>query len=639
LKSRTPDPLDTLIQCESVRLFIDRAQAVRADFQVTPANAAAVAALCMRLEGLPLALELAAARVRILTPQQMLSRLEQRFELLVSRREESTASSAHHRSLRAALDWSYHLLSPELQSFFARLSLFRGGFTLEAAEAVCAADDAGGGTTLGVDESLAPAPPASPITQGSISVLDCLEQLRECSLLLLEESDDEMRYRLLETLREYAAEQLTAGERLKLAARHAAYYRDLAERAEPELWGAEQGAWLERLEREHDNLRAALSWAEESSEAEAGLRLAGALWEFWAPRGHLVEGRERLTSLLALPGAAAHPTVRAKALACAGVLAQFQSDYPVAQAFLLESLEMWRELDDRWGAAFSLTALGFVARSQGEYTTARRLQEEALAIWRELGHRNGVAWSLNNIAAIAGHQGDYDAECALHQESLALRRALGDQWGAAFSLSSLGRVGQSQGDLANARSYYEESLTIRRALGDRAGIATSLTNLGNVTLLQGQCEAGTTLLQEGLAIRQELGDPGGVAESLCSLGVASALAGDRTKARALLEDSLAIRRDLGDKEGLAECLEKLAGLEVMLGCAPRGARLLGAAAGLRERLGTRLPPADRLDHERRVAEARAALGEAEFSREWDAGRALNWQQAAAFALGQVFPPT
>jgi predicted ATPase len=289
-----------LSRCASVQLFVDRAQAVRPDFQVTASNAAALADLCCRLEGIPLALELAAARVGVLTPAQILARLSQRFDLLARRGREP---GARHASLRAAIDWSYHLLSPELQRFFPLLSVFRGGFTLEAAEAVCE----------------------------TAAALDALTELRECSLVLAEESGEEMRYGLLETLREYGAEQLTPEERAELARRHRDHFLQLGEQAEEELTGAAQGEWLERLETERENLRSALACCAERGEAKPGLRLSGSLARFWAVRGYLREGREYLTRLLALPGAEVCREARAKALNGAGILARLQSDYRAAR--------------------------------------------------------------------------------------------------------------------------------------------------------------------------------------------------------------------------------------------------------------------------------------------------------------------
>jgi predicted ATPase/DNA-binding SARP family transcriptional activator len=668
-------PPSTVAACASVQLFMDRAQAARPDFQITATNAAAVASLCARLEGLPLALELAAARARLLTPQQMLVRLEQRegalWDMLVSRQREL---DPRHRSLRATLDWSYQLLAPELRRFFARLCVFRGGWTLAAAEAVC-------------EQPLA---------------LEYLEQLTECSLVLAEQpsvtrrdgvgngdhfgpgalnpgparlaADPEMRFRLLETLREYAAEQLPPEERAALTERHAAYYCALAEQAERELQGAGQVQWLERLEQEHDNLRAALDWAMEQSsialrgdnperpaDNEAlitGLRLAGALWEFWAPRGYVAEGRARLAKLLALsaldrsqaagevrpqapgdPSAGAslqRPTAaaqaRAKALACAGILAQFQGDYTEARAFLEESLAIRRELGSQWQIAFSLTALAAVARYQSDYMSARMFGEEGLKIWRALDEKPGVAWSINHLAVLAGHQGDYATQRVLHEQGLAIRRELGDWWGAAFSLSGLGTMARHLGDWEAARSFYEEALAIRRELGDEGGIATSLSYLGQVALHRGDPDQASPLLEESLRIRQALGDQTGIAGSLHALGLIACHRGDWERARSLFEESLLLRREAGDREGIAECLEGLAWVTCARGQFLRAARLFGAAAALREALGAPLSPGDRAHYEQHVEASRAGLGEAAFAAAWEEGRALTAEQAVAELL-------
>jgi predicted ATPase len=675
-KTASTDPstlnpqLSTLAHCASVQLFTDRAQAVRPDFQVTPANMAAVAALCARLEGLPLALELAAARAQMLTPQQMLARLDQhegaRLDMLTSRHR---GTDPRHQSLRAMLDWSYQLLTPELQQFFAHLSVFRGGFTLEAASAVADGEvhpqmsqisaEGRGGLSLDSPSSAKSATSADQNPIRNPDALDCLEQLRECSLVLAEECGETMRYRILETLREFGAEQLSPEQQPGVAGRHAAFYCALAEEAEPELLGAGQPVWLKRLEQEHDNLRAALGWAvgprqlsvrsktdnrqlttdnwqltTDHWQLTTGLRLAGALWEFWASQGHVAEGRDHLEKLLRLPGAEARTLARAKALACVGILADFQGDFAAARALHEEGLAIRRALGDQWGVAFSLTAMGFVAQHQGDYGAARLLQEESLSIWRALGNELGVAWSLNSLADVAGHEGDFAGASSRLRESLTLRRAQGDQWGAAFALSGLGTMALYQGDLAAARGFYEESLAVRRGLGDRRGIATSLANMGYVALRQGGLEEARSLLDESLAIQQELGDQWGVADALSGLGHVACRQGDWAAARSLLAEGLALRRALGDREGSVTCLEGLAVVAGAKSQTERAGRLFGAAATLREARSAPLPPPDRTYYERHVTAARAALGETAFAAAWNTGRALTWEQAVAAALGE-----
>jgi predicted ATPase/DNA-binding SARP family transcriptional activator/Tfp pilus assembly protein PilF len=589
---------------ESVRLFVDRAQAVRPDFQVTRGNAAAVGALCERLEGIPLALELAAARVQVLTPSQMLDQLQRPLDFLVSRQR---GAAPRHRSLRATLDWSYQLLAPELRSFFAKLSRFRGGWSLEAAVAVC-------------EEPAA---------------LDCLEELRENSLVLVEEQAAVMRYRLLETLREFAAEQLAPEDQERLAHRHASYYATLAETAEPELRGPDQGLWLERLETEHENMRAALGRAVERGETELGLRLGGALSRFWSVRGYVTEGRNRLVELMALPEAAAYPAARAKTLHGAGVLAQIQGDYDAARALYGESLDVLRELDNKPGIASALNNLGQLSYHQSDYETARSLYEQGLAIRREIGDRWGIASSLNNLGGVAQYQGDYTAARALYEECLQIARELGEQWGITLVLGNLGKVAEYQGDYETARVLYEECLVIERALGDKQGIAYSTNSLGNVALYQGDHASASALYEEGLTLLRELGDQQGIANTVGSMGMAAQRQGDSRRARELYLESLALSQEIGDRLGIASCLEGLAWVAGACGQAARAARVFGAAASLREALGAPLPPADRADNERHVAAARDSLGEEPFAAAWAEGRAMSMAQAVADALADV----
>jgi tetratricopeptide (TPR) repeat protein len=467
----------------------------------------------------------------------------------------------HHHSLRATLDWSYQLLSPELQRFFARLSVFRGGWTLAAAEAVC-------------EEP---------------SALDYLDELRECSLVQAEERAGEMRYRLLETLREYGAEQLTPAERDDLAERHGTYYLALAEQAVPELRGPAQGEWLERLEVEHDNLRATLDGSGNCVAVEAGLQLGWALQPFWAARGYLDEGRERLARLLALPGAAASTAARAKALQSSGILAGLQGDYPAARSRFEEALAIQRELGNRQDVASLLNNLGMVAWHQGDDASSRPLFEESLAIRRESGSKQEISGSLNNLGLIAWNQGDYETARSLFEQSLVLLRELDHTGGIALVLNNLGNVALNQKDYPAARAYCEESLAVAREIGDKRVIAIALYNLGGVALHGGDHAASCSLRQESLVIRHEL----------------------------------------GDRVGVAECLE---GLADAAGQTERAARLLGAAQALRDALGAPVAPAVESGHQDDVAAVRTALGKEAFAAAWAEGQSMALEQAVQYAL-------
>jgi predicted ATPase/DNA-binding SARP family transcriptional activator/class 3 adenylate cyclase len=600
----TPQMRDTpeqLLECASVRLFVDRAQAVRPDFQVTPANTATVAALCERLEGIPLALELAAARAGVLTPAQMLARLEQRFKLLTRRRREG---EERHWSLRAALDWSYHLLSPELQRFFAQLSIFRGGWALEAAEGVAEEPEA----------------------------LDYLEQLYECSLVLAEEGGEEMRYRLLETLREYAAEHVPTQEWAALGRRHAQFFLALAEEAESQFSTDALGECLMRLDREHDNLRAALGWSLENGETEWALRFGRALWRFWYLRCHIAEGRKRLADLLAVP--AENRLTRARVLYGAGMLAYAQGDYEAARSLYEASLRIFKELEDRQSTATTLTQLGAVTLYQRDYQAARALYEESLAIFEWLGDQPSIAASLTHLGFIALRESDYGAAWRFYQASLAVRRELADKRGTVASLGNLGIVALRQGDYTMARALYEESLRIRRDLGDKRAVLTSLHNLAEVVRYQADWGTARALYEESLTIERELDNKRNLAGSLQNLADVVSCQGDFEAACSLYEESLSIHRELGDDPGIVRGLARLAGAAAQ-GRPERAARLFGAAEALREARGTVIEPGERAAYECAVATARAQLREDEFAAAWVQGRVMPLDQALEYALAEV----
>jgi tetratricopeptide (TPR) repeat protein len=593
-----------------VALLVDRAQGVRPDFQVTERNAGTVAALCARLEGIPLAIELLASRAQVLTPAQMLAHLDRRFDLLASRHRD--AGGARHRTLRAALDWSYELLAPSLQRFFIRLSVFRGGWTLEAAEAVC-------------DEPLA---------------LDYLAQLRECSLVLSEEhatragsGEGEIRFRMLETLREYGRENLQPGECSEIQRRHADYFLALAEEADPQLGQAEQLYWLDRLEREHDNLRAALDAWVALGELEGGLRLGAALARFWETRGHWSEGRERLQRVLTHSGAQARTRARCAALRSAGILACDQGDYATARALLDECLPLARELEEPRMLAVALNGLGAIAVHQGDFRAAASLFEESLAIRRQVGTPSEVASSLNNLGVVAWRQGDHEASRAFHEESLAIKREVGDIQGIAISLNSLGGLAGHRADWKTASALAEESLAIQRELGDPSGMAYALATLGDVANYQGDQETAQRYYEECLHYFREVGEPQGIAKALNLLGCMASQRGEFDTARAMQRESLALRQELGDKSGIAACLEGFASVEIEQGDFQRVARLLGAVAALREAVGAPLKPAEAADFDEAVAKAREALGETAFNLAWEAGRATSMEQAIAETLG------
>jgi predicted ATPase len=567
--SETVTP-ETALRYEGVRLFVERAKLVRPHFGLTAENASSVASICARLDGIPLAIELAAPRLRSMSVDELNRRLDQRFALLT---DGSRAALPRHRTLRSMLDWSYDLLREPEKLILQRLSVFAGGWTLAAAEEVCAGE--------GIEHR---------------DVIDLLTSLADKSLVALEQENAQTRWRLLETVRQYARDRLEdTGECAAVRVRHRDYYLALAEEADPKLRGAEQAEWLWRLEKEHENLRVGLEWSLADAETGGGLRLCGALQRFWWTRGHLTEGRRWCTRVLCKAGAEERTRERAYVLNAAGVLSYHQGDYPAAWALYEESLAIRRELGDRSGIAGSLGNLGNVAVNQGDHSAARALQEQSLAIYRELGDRFGTANTLNNLGVVALNQGDYPAARALHEESLAISRELGNRHSIALSLSNVGHVALDQGDYPAARALLEESLAIRRELGDRHGIATSLSNLGYAALNQG----------------------------------------DYPAARALLEESLAIRRELGDQFGILYSLEGLAAVVASLRESLRAARIWGATERSRAEIGTPLQPSERSGYDGYVTAARIASGDdAAFESAWQEGRCLTLDQAIGLALAK-----
>ncbi len=656
------DLASALIPYEGVRLFIDRAVAVQQNFKVTNANAPAVAQICYRLDGIPLAIELAAARVKALSVEQIAARLDDRFRLLTGG---SRTALPRHQTLQALIDWSYDLLSEVERVLLRRLSVFAGGWTLEATEAVCAGD--------GIEAD---------------DVLDLLTHLVDKSLVLVEERNEEARYRMLDTIQQYAREKvLESGEAARVRARHLDFFLKVAEEAESELRSVAQLMWLNRLEAEHDNLRAALGWTQGSGETESGLRLAGALFWFWLLRGYANEGRRWLEGMLMLAGESGRTKAHAKALRAAGFLAvgqgdlvagrsrldeslaifwelgdpegiadslhglgraaYFQGDYAAARSLLEESLSISRAAGYPWGSAQALYRLGMVILIQGDYAQARPHFEESVAKFRELGDKWSLSYSLSALGEEALRRGDYAIARSVLGESLTVFQELGSKSGIAMSLSELGWLALSQGDYLAARSRLEESLTLRREMGYRVGMAIALNLLGDVALHQGNYQQAKAFIDKSLTLRKEVGSKSGIAWSLQNLGHLAQHQGEYRQAAALFEESLTLFLELGNKIGVAECLEGLASVAAAErqpgggrhaakgGRAERAAQLFGAAEALREVASTPLPPYQRADYNRNIAAVRAQLDEAAFAAAWAEGRAMTMEQVVVYALEEI----
>ncbi len=470
---------EALAGCESVRLFVDRATSALPAFRLSDGNAPAVAQVCARLDGIPLALELAAARVRVLTPEQIAGRLDDRFRLLSGG---SRTALPRQQTLRALIDWSHDLLAPDEKALLRRLSVFGGGWPLEAAEAVCAGGD--------VEDW---------------EILDLLARLVAKSLVVAEPpADGQVRYRLLDSLHSYAADRLAeTGGGEALAARHAAWFLALAEEAEPHLSGPAQASWLNRLERDHDNLRAALGRFAQTDPV-ASLRLSGALWKFWWMRGYFTEGRGFLERALTA-GAGADPALRARALSRAGILAEAQGDYATAIARYEEGLSLHESLGDQLSVASLLTNLGNAASSQGEWGSARRYYEEGVAICRELEDQKRVAILLMNIGIVANHQKKYAEARALYEESLAIFRRRQDFGPLSSVLLNLGDLAHTQRDYAKAHVYLSESLQVAEEIGEKNGIPSILITLGYNAWPQGQYEQAARLFGAATALLGSIG--------------------------------------------------------------------------------------------------------------------------------------
>jgi predicted ATPase/class 3 adenylate cyclase len=521
----TAPDLEALASSDAALLFLDRARTVVPSFTLTDANASAIAQICRRLDGIPLAVELAAARVRSLPAQQIAARLDDRFRLLTGG---SRTALPRHRTLRAAMDWSFDLLSPEEQALFPRLAVFAGSFTIEAAEAICSDDP--------VDEA---------------DVVDLLSHLVDRSLLVPEEGAGEARYRMLETIRDYAQERLAdSGEASARHTRHRDWFVALVDQARPAFFsGAVQADWVARLAADQDNLRAALRWAHEDPEgADAELALASGLWRFWEVRGDLVEGSAWLERALSRLGGEVSVR-RASALTGAGILAAHRGDYAAAGAFHEASLLLNRELGNALAVAAACSNRASVAVELGDLDRARQLYAEAIELGRGAGDLQGAAFSLINLADLTARMGEADDADRLYAESIEIFERFGDQWGVAHASGRLAMAARRRGDHEGARRRYEDALAIHRRAGDRHAEARLLASLGDVA-----------------------GD-----------------AGEVSRAEALYRDSLALRSELGDRIGVATVLERLAG--VADDRPARAAYFIGAAAAIRESVGAPLSAA------------------------------------------------
>ena len=574
-----PDPLhalsaEQLTQFEAVRLFVERAWLSKPGFAVTADNAAAVAQVVHQLDGIPLAIELAAARAKVMSVQQISERLEDRFRLLTAG---GRTVAPRHQTLKAAMDWSYDLLAESERTLLRRLSVFAGGWTLEAAEAICAGGD--------VEDD---------------QVLDLLARLVDRSLALVQEIPrGSTRYRLLETVRQYGRDRLReSGEEERTRTRHRDWFLLLAEQAEGHLHGPETRTWLDLLEIEHDNLRLALEWCRAiGGDAEHWLRLAGALWKFWDVRGYWSEGRTWLDGAIAQTTGLSTPG-RVKVINGAAYLASFQGDYARAVALSEESLDLSRRLGDKRGRVSCLNILGYEACRLEKYDRAAELGKESLVLSQEVGDWWGTVDARIVLTFVARAQGDYERASTLLEEIVLQVRQVGDKYRLAVALNYLGLVKRELGDYAHAKELLEETLALAHGLGDKWATAFAQSNLGIVAWYQK----------------------------------------DYPRAADLFAKSLRLRVEVGEKRGIVTSLAGLAAVAAAQGQGERAAVLFSVAEALRETIGVPLPPFIRSTFEQHVADTRGWLGEERFGEIWAKGRTLALDAAIAYALKDVSTP-
>jgi predicted ATPase/DNA-binding CsgD family transcriptional regulator len=577
---RRPDGAATaegLMRYEAVRLFVDRARLKLPDFELTEENAPEVATVCQKLDGIPLAIELATARIGSLAVEQVAQRLEASLDFL---KGASRTAEARQQTLRATIDWGHDLLSGVERAFFRGLSAFSGGWTLEAAEAVCSGGD------IGWED-----------------VLDLLSGLVDKSLVVAGTgTGGAVRYRMLEPLRRYAIEKLEQSEEVdEVRDRHAAFFLALAEEAEPELEGSRQGAWSDRLEGEHDNLRAALSWLLAGRRTEQALRLGAALWRFWFTRGYLSEGTGWMERVLAEGELEASP-VRVGALEGMGWLLQFQGDYERARTTYEEMLELSRALGDKLNVATALNSLGTVAAQQGNTRHARAYLQENLEVLEELEEEQGNA-------------------------ATTLKRF--------HALNLLGYLAIiEEGDYARGASLWEESLALARETGDVDRVGNALSNLGYARLLLGDYKRAKALCEEALSLAHERGSAGMeiVPSALVNLGLSFLGVGDYERAKTPFAEALARSQSSGQKPQVIDALEGMSSLAGVTGAATRAAHLWGAAEAARETTGIALSHAERAMHDPYLAPARSEMGEAAWEDTLGEGRAMSLEEAAEYAL-------
>lgn len=599
-----PDRLaqpDMLSRYGSVALFQQNLRLHRPDFEVTQENISFVSAICRHLEGLPLAIELAAARARFLTLPELFDSLVDRLEVL---RDGPRDLPERHRTLRNTMVWSHELLTTKEQILFRRLAAFVGGLTRGAAEAVC-------------DTS-----------QSNASDLRArLHSLAEKHLIQWEETDDEPRFTMLETIREFALEELRkSGEEAEIKHRHAEFYLSLAIEAEPNLTGACQVEWIERLDAEQGNLRSALGWALAQADDTGTLAVnaAAALWRYWWTRGLLSEGVSWLEQSISRPYT--EPKSRTSALVAMASLIAMQSDYSRAASIFNEGLSLSRKAGDSISEAHALNGLGEIAEIHGKYDQATSFHEQALDLYRQTGHLRESAGSLNNLATVAYYQGRYEEAVAVWEEALALVRQLGDLRATGLLLGNLGSAAMTRSDFESAVSLHEENLSVARQLHDPGAIGRALSNLAEAVQLQNEQDVEhVDLLEEALALVRQQEDRHCEASVLTFMGNAAFNRTDMSRAAALFAEGLQLSRETGDLTVITHIalLERIAALAIACSCADTGIRLIGVSDALRAELGSPIMPYLRPIRDDSLERAKKSVDEDALASALDEGKQLS----------------
>ena len=634
---------ETVRQSEAARLFLDRAQTALPGFAITDENASAIAQICTQLDGIPLAIELAAARVKMLKVEQIAERLNDRFHLLTGG---SRTALPRQQTLRAMIDWSYDLLPESERTLLRRLSVFAGGWTLEAAEQVCSAKDEirsqkdeGRNTKDEVrrmkDEEtllLNFLHPSDFIIHPS-DVLDLLAQLVNKSLVVMDadiaagQGKTETRYRLLETVRQYAREKLFAtGEGALIHDLHLQYFLELAERAELKLIGPQVVEWLQRLEAELDNIRAALEWSLKQ-DAQLGVRIVVALFRFWMEGGYFYDAGNWLTLLLQQPATSSRNAARARALTVLGFL---QNGGTPGQLFAQQALAIYRELEDERGIAEALCLLGAALSIQDDFTAGRPIMRESLARFRAIGDRKGIFRALDWLGSLVDDQ-DYEQTHAYLEESLGMAREMGDPIFIANHLGTLSRLAFRRGDFSAARAYLTEALAIQHHLG-RSNADVVLERLGELALREGDYAQARPYLEESLARARKGGRLIISYWMLAHLAYVALRQGDWARARSLFIEAQKNFKEAALKIGVVYTVEGLANLAVQQNQANQAARLIAWADVTRDVIGDHRPPIEQADVDRDLASIQAQLDEAAFAAAQEAGRAMSMDEAVAYAI-------